>query len=102
MAIHGETKITITLQLNEDYGSADDMATALLQLQRLGITPLGKVQLTFDKLDPVAAEETEIRLEAVLQDVPRGVDVTVKTSTERGVERRKMDGVMPMDKYLKN
>lgn len=100
MAVYSETKIVVTLELN-DYGTADDIAAALIVLQRLGITPLGKVQLAFSAMSSEAAEDALDNLDAVLRDVPSGVDVKVKETTERGVERRKVDNT-PMQKYFNN
>lgn len=94
------TRITITLEASE-YATPDDVARALLAVQGLSTTPLGKVALTLECHTIESIEATQNAIDTALASVPMGIDITIKTVSERGVERR-THTTLPLDFALRN
>lgn len=91
------TKITITLALDEKMGDDSDMMQAIGLLRDMGIVPCSKVVLSLE-CAPVAAEAIQDQIDAALINVPDSVDVTIKTTNERGV--RRIHGSTPIEKAI--
>lgn len=96
------TKIQITITPDDDYlppGEVADtaMARTIDRLAVIGIVPLRKISLTIECKD----EDTEAfgdQIDAALSGRPAGIEVVVKTTTERHVARLSRSTVSPMDK----
>jgi len=91
------TKITLTLtHLDDDHPNAAGMAETIGLLTQIGIVPTKKVALTIECKDEDAENYTD-DIDAALSGRPMGIEVVIKTTTERHVERRRMTSVTPMD-----
>lgn len=95
-----QVKFAITLAVDPEsqFIGRQAMNTALQELHQLHDVPIDKI--TFAIAIPVkdihAVHEWETRIALALRDVPSQVEITVKTTTEQGVERRRRD-LKPMD-----
>lgn len=95
-----QTKITPTLKLDEE-GDSDDMTTAIKLLSKIGTVPANKVVLSMECPD-FLVESIEDKIDAALMDCPDSVDVTIKTTTERGVERNHKAANTPLEKAIRD
>lgn len=93
------TKITITLTLDEKMGDDADMLEAISLLRDLGQIPCTKVVLSLE-CAPVAAEGVQDRIDSALADCPDPVDVTIKTTHERGI--RRLAKTTPIERALQD
>lgn len=91
------TKITLTLTQDDNTGSDAAMAETIGLLTAIGVVPTQKVVLTVE-CENEDAESYADDMDAALSGRPMGIEVTIKTTTERHVERRKLTTVTPMDK----
>lgn len=93
-------KITLTLT-QEEHGTDEAMAQTIGLLTAIGVAPTKKVVLTVE----CEAEDVDSYaddMDIALSGRPTGIEVTIKTTVERHVERRKMASVTPMDKAWAN
>ncbi len=93
------TKITLTIQQDDDApnDTSAAMTETLALLATAGMTAPRKLVLNIECKDEQTEEITD-ELDAALSGRPMGIEVVIKTTTERHVERRRMASVTPMDK----
>lgn len=97
------TKITLTIQQDEDAPNDTKIAMTetLALLAAAGITAPRRLVLTIECKDDEAENITD-ELDAALSGRPMGIEVVIKTTTERHVERKRMANVTPMDQAWRN
>lgn len=97
------TKITVTIQEDEDAPNDTKaaMTETLALLAAAGITAPRKLVLNIECTDDEATDVTD-ELDAALSGRPMGIEVVIKTTTERHVERKRLASVTPMDQAWRN
>ena len=93
-------KITLTLT-QEEHGTDEGMAQTIGLLTAIGVAPTKKVVLTVE-CEPEDVDSYADDMDIALSGRPTGIEVVIKTTIERHVERRKMASVTPMDKAWSN
>lgn len=97
------TKITLTI--SQDENAPNDTSAAMTEtlalLAAAGITAPRKLVLNIECKDDEAENVTD-DLDAALSGRPVGIEVVIKTTTERHVERKRLSTVTPMDAAWRN
>lgn len=92
------TKIQLTITASDAIPierSVASMSTTIQLLARAAGVPVNKVTVVVE-CDDAAAELHEDELDAVLSGRPIGIDVVMRTTRERNVERITQSSVTPM------
>lgn len=96
-------KITLTISQDDDAPNDTKMAMTetLALLAAASITAPRKLVLNIECKDDEAENVTD-ELDAALSGRPMGIEVVIKTMTERHVERKRLASVTPMDAAWRN
>jgi hypothetical protein len=94
------TKLTLTVQKEKEsmYATDEAMTATIRLLSELVVLPTTKLTLAIECNDDDTAEQVADELDAVLSGRPVGIEVIIETKSKRHIERRKVEGVLPMDK----
>lgn len=93
------SKLTLTLEQDDEAGTDEGMARTIGLLSELGITPATKLVLTLECEEEDSATYRD-DLKAALRRRPIGIEATIRTETKEKAERDRIPPVTPMDNIL--
>lgn len=93
------SKLTLTLEQDDEVGTDEGMVRTIGLLSELGITPATKLVLTLE-CEEEDSETYRDDLKLALRRRPIGIKATIKTETKEEAERERLVPVTPMDTIL--